>query len=227
MITAIDWRLNLEFLFRLALAGACGATIGYERLNRLKSAGLRTHFIVAIASALMMIVSKYAYFDVVSEAVKLDPSRVAAGIVSGVSFLGAGMIFRRNQSTVTGLTTAAGIWGTAGCGMAIGGGLYVMGIAGTVAIFLVQAFIHRDSPILKNAVSAECFHIVMRDEPGAMTELRSRLRMYNVEIMNIKAKKEGNGNVSMDLQIRLPLHFDAGDLMNMMEEFPAIQAVEY
>lgn len=110
MITAIDWRLNLEFLFRLALAGACGATIGSERLNRLKSAGLRTHFIVAIASALMMIVSKYAYFDVVSEAVKLDPSRVAAGIVSGVSFLGAGMIFRRNQSTVTGLTTAAGIW---------------------------------------------------------------------------------------------------------------------
>ncbi|MFR4973475.1 MAG: MgtC/SapB family protein, partial [Butyricicoccus pullicaecorum] len=102
MITAIDWRLNLEFLFRLALAGACGAAIGYERLNRLKSAGLRTHFIVAIASALMMIVSKYAYFDVVSEAVKLDPSRVAAGIVSGVSFLGAGMIFRRNQSTVTG-----------------------------------------------------------------------------------------------------------------------------
>ncbi len=149
MITAIDWRLNLEFLFRLALAGACGAAIGYERLNRLKSAGLRTHFIVAIASALMMIVSKYAYFDVVSETVKLDPSRVAAGIVSGVSFLGAGMIFRRNQSTVTGLATAAGIWGTAGCGMAIGGGLYVIGIAGTVAIFLVQAFIHRDSPILK------------------------------------------------------------------------------
>ena len=67
----------------------------------------------------------------------------------------------------------------------------------------------------------------MRDEPGAMTELRSRLRMYNVEIMNIKAKKERNGNVSMDLQIRLPLHFDAGDLVNMMEEFPAIQAVEY
>lgn len=84
-----------------------------------------------------------------------------------------------------------------------------MGIAGTAAIFLVQAFIHRDSLILKNTVSAEYFHIVIHDEPGVMTELRSRLRLYNVESMNINAKKEDNGNVSMDLQIRLPLHFDA------------------
>ena len=115
---------ELEFFFRILIAGICGGLIGYERNNRLKEAGIRTHLIVALAAALIMVVSKYGFSDVTTlKGVALDPSRIAAQIVTGVGFLGAGMIFVRNQ-TISGLTTAAGVWATAGIGMTIGAGLY-------------------------------------------------------------------------------------------------------
>lgn len=88
---------ELEFFFRILIAGICGGLIGYERNNRLKEAGIRTHLIVALAAALIMVVSKYGFSDVTTlKGVALDPSRIAAQIVTGVGFLGAGMIFVRN-----------------------------------------------------------------------------------------------------------------------------------
>jgi len=95
--------------------------------------------VVACASALMMILSKYAYMDVMEmygDLMKIDPSRIASGIVSGIGFLGAGMIFV-NKQTVMGLTTAAGIWATSGIGMAIGAGMYWIGGAATLIIFCI------------------------------------------------------------------------------------------
>ena len=101
-----------EILFRILLSAFIGYLIGYERKNREKSAGMRTHSIVCMGSALMMVVSKYGFSDIPD----YDASRVAAQIVSGIGFLGAGIIFVRNHS-VSGLTTAAGIWTTAGVGI--------------------------------------------------------------------------------------------------------------
>ena len=128
-----------EYILRLFLAALCGGLIGYERKHRMKEAGIRTHLIVALGSALIMIVSKYGFFDLTDALgdVRLDPSRVASQIVSGVSFLGAGMIFVKRQ-TISGLTTAAGIWATAGVGMAVGAGVYTIGIASSVIIFVMQ-----------------------------------------------------------------------------------------
>ncbi len=110
-----------ECLLRIFLAALCGLVIGFERKARLKEAGVRTHLIVALGAALITIVSKYGFFDLAlfAEGIKADPTRIAAQIVSGVGFLGAGMIFMRHR-TLTGLTTAAGIWTTAGIGMAVG-----------------------------------------------------------------------------------------------------------
>ncbi|MBQ3425546.1 MAG: MgtC/SapB family protein [Clostridia bacterium] len=135
---------DLIFILRMVLAAICGGFLGYERKHRGKSAGIRTHLVVAVASALMMIISKYGFSDMESVAVdyRLDPSRIAAGIVSGVGFLGAGMIFIRRK-TPQGLTTAAGIWATSGIGMAIGAGMYVVGIAATVIIYFAQLILHR------------------------------------------------------------------------------------
>ncbi len=131
---------QLEMVLRLVLGAVCGGAIGFERKNRLKEAGIRTHLIVALASALMMVVSKYGFFDVVTlEGISLDASRVAASVVSGVGFLGAGMIFVRKQS-VSGLTTAAGVWATSGVGLAIGAGQYIVGIAETVIIIVTPNF---------------------------------------------------------------------------------------
>ena len=134
---------EFEFLGRLFLAGLCGAFIGYERANRRKEAGIRTHLVVSMGSALFMIVSKYGFADMLSlQGVALDPSRIAAQIVTGVGFLGAGMIFVRGQN-ISGLTTAAGIWATAGIGMAVGSGLHLLGVLGTALIFVIQIFLHK------------------------------------------------------------------------------------
>ena len=118
-----------ECLLRIFLAALCGLVIGFERKARLKEAGVRTHLIVALGAALITIVSKYGFFDLAlfAEGIKADPTRIAAQIVSGVGFLGAGMILMRHR-TLTGLTTAAGIWTTAGIGMAVGCGLYAVSL---------------------------------------------------------------------------------------------------
>lgn len=121
----------------LALALALSALIGVEREIRQKSAGLRTHSLVGIGSALFMLVSKYGFNDVVRPGLVLaDPSRVAAQIVSGIGFIGAGIIFVRRDS-VRGLTTAGAVWVTAAIGAAAGAGLPVLAAAATAMYMLV------------------------------------------------------------------------------------------
>lgn len=148
-----SWLLgNFQLFIRIIIAGICGILIGYERKNRAKEAGVRTHCIVACASALMMIISKYGFNDYfVTDAfigdVRLDPSRMAQGIVTGVGFLGSGMIYVQRGST-KGLTTAAGIWATSGIGMAIGAGMYLIGLLSTAIILIVQLVFHIKSKLL-------------------------------------------------------------------------------
>jgi putative Mg2+ transporter-C (MgtC) family protein len=121
----------------LALALILSSLIGLEREFRAKSAGLRTHTLVGVAAALIMLVSKYGFGDtIVKNAVVLDPSRVAAQIVSGIDFIGGGLIFVQ-RDIVRGLTTAAIIWFTAGVGMACGAGLRLLALFVTAAHFLV------------------------------------------------------------------------------------------
>ena len=144
---------QLYYMLRIIVASLCGIFIGLERKNRSKEAGVRTHCVVACASALMMIISKYGFADtVIGEAgVRgADGARIAAQVVSGIGFLGAGMIFV-HKSTVTGLTTAAGIWATSGVGLAIGAGMYVMGIFTTVVIILVQILLHKNFKWLRTS----------------------------------------------------------------------------
>jgi putative Mg2+ transporter-C (MgtC) family protein len=120
---------------QLVLAFVLSSTIGLEREIRQKSAGLRTHTLVGFSSALIMLVSKYGFNDVLGENVAVDPSRVAAQIVSGIGFIGAGLIFIR-QDAVRGLTTAATIWLTAAVGMAAGAGLWLLAVVVTVGHFV-------------------------------------------------------------------------------------------
>lgn len=120
---------TVEMVLRLVLAGVLGGLIGLEREYRAKVAGTRTHLLVAVGAALMMLVSKYGFGGVG------DPSRVAAQIVSGIGFIGAGAIMV-NKHAIHGLTTAAGIWVAAGIGMASAAGLYVLAVA-TTALSLI------------------------------------------------------------------------------------------
>ena len=126
------------WVIRIMIAAFCGCLIGYERSSRNKGAGVRTHAILALGSALIMLVSKYGFIDIN----EIDGSRIAAQIVSGVGFLGAGVIFVKNGN-VSGLTTAAGMWATSGVGMCIGAGLYDIGIITTIILIGLQILFHR------------------------------------------------------------------------------------
>ncbi len=124
-----------DLMMRLAVATVLGGAIGIERERRERAAGFRTHALVCVASALMMIVSTYGFPGEFDEA--LDPSRIAAQVVSGIGFLGAGVIiFRKNA--VRGLTTAASVWAVSGVGLAAGGGMYAAAIFGALFMLLIQ-----------------------------------------------------------------------------------------
>ncbi|MGH2914502.1 MAG: MgtC/SapB family protein [Solirubrobacteraceae bacterium] len=127
---------GLEQIGELALAFGLSSLIGLEREWRQKSAGLRTHTLVGLGAAVIVIVSKYGFTDVLGPRVVLDPSRVAAQIVTGIGFIGGGLIFVRGDA-VRGLTTAAIVWITAAIGMACGAGLPVLALAATAAHFVV------------------------------------------------------------------------------------------
>lgn len=126
---------NLNLLLRISLAVLSGFLIGSERETKNKSAGSRTHTLVCLGACLAMIISKYGFYDTE----RFDAARVAAQIVSGVGFLGAGVIFVKNYG-VTGLTTAAGIWTTSIVGMAFGAGMYLVGIVTVAFIIIFQSF---------------------------------------------------------------------------------------
>jgi putative Mg2+ transporter-C (MgtC) family protein len=130
---------DLELITRLCLAALLGGAIGFERERLSWAAGLRTHMLVCVGSCLFMIVSAYGFMGVLEhEHVSLDPSRVAAQVVSGIGFLGAGSILLRGE-IVRGLTTAASLWTVAAIGLAAGGGLYLAAGSATVIILIILA----------------------------------------------------------------------------------------
>ncbi|ADE82328.1 hypothetical protein PRMUPPPA20_02330 [Xylanibacter ruminicola] len=135
--------MTWEFILRIFVAALLGGAIGLEREYRAKEAGLRTHFLVALGSAVFMIVSAYGFDGVMNTPEhRWDVSRVAAQVVSGIGFIGAGtIIFHKSENVVRGLTTAAGLWVTAAIGLACGGGMYVLSIASTVLVLVgLEAF---------------------------------------------------------------------------------------
>lgn len=187
---------NVELIFRIFIASICGSLIGYERTNRNKGAGVRTHAIVALSSALIMIISKYGFFDIND----YDASRVAAQIVSGVGFLGAGIIFVRNNSVISGLTTAAGIWGTAGVGMAVGAGMYTMGIAATTMLVLIQIYFHRENFISKN--EGYRFNLKLNIKSmESFSNIKNIFNEYGLQIESLNIRKNINEYVFIDIDL--------------------------
>ena len=128
--------VEYKYLLALLLSVLLGFLIGLERKSRAKEAGVRTHTMVSFGACLMMLVSKYGFYGT-----EADVARVAAQIVSGIGFIGAGMIIYRKNS-IHGLTTAAGVWATAGIGMACGAGLYFVAVGGTLIMICVQCILH-------------------------------------------------------------------------------------
>jgi len=178
-----------ELVLRLTLATICGYMIGYERKNRKKEAGIRTHIIVCIASCLMMEISKYGFTDITSAMgdMRADGSRIASQIVSGIGFLGAGMIFVHKNS-IKGLTTAAGIWATSGIGMAIGAGMYFIGIVTTLMIVLLQIVLHKNIRIFRHDVS-ETIVFEIANKMSAVDDVQKLLAENSIQVESISMQK--------------------------------------
>ena len=133
--------MTIEFILRITIAAILGGIIGMEREYRSKEAGLRTHFLVALGSALFMIISAYGFEGaLISSEHRLDVSRIAAQVVTGIGFIGAGtIIFQKHM--VKGLTTAAGLWVTAAIGLTCGSGMYMLAVSSTVLVLIsLEAF---------------------------------------------------------------------------------------
>ncbi len=210
------------YLIRIVIAGLCGIIVGLERRNRSKEAGIRTHFVVACGAAIIMVVSKYAFFDAAEIAsiagadteVRVDPSRVASTIASGIGFLGAGMIFV-HKNTITGLTTAAGIWATSGIGMAIGSGMYVLGISATFVILLAQILLHMNRKD-KNQIEIRVLTVFGVEDEGFKTWFCEELNNRKILIQNFSVKKTATDR-EYTFTIEVPEHVDEEGILSILE----------
>lgn len=218
--------MHPEFLLRLVLAGLCGMLIGLERQNRLKEAGIRTHLLVAVGACLAALVSKYGFFDLMgSDFIKLDPSRVAASIVTGVGFLGAGMISVHRYS-VTGLTTAAGMWVTASIGMALGCGMYVTGFLSTALVLLAQVLLHlKFSQRLFPSVTM--FSLDLEEDLGGLDSVLERLAACNVEVVNLELHTLVQSRTEAELLLRLPRSLTPLQLAQELYHLRAVTHLEF
>lgn len=214
--------LNLDFVLRLLVAGILGAIIGLDREYRAKEAGYRTHFLVSLGSALIMIVSQYGFQDIIKESsVTLDPSRVAAQVVSGIGFIGAGTIIFQKQ-IVRGLTTAAGLWATAGIGLAVGAGMYVIGIA---AMLLTLVGLEALSYIFKSVGMKSSMITFSTENKNILKLIADKFNSKDYRIVSYQMNTIGHGEVSLyqvTMVIKSKRNYDEGHLLSLIQEFPEV-----
>lgn len=214
------------FFLRLILACICGGMVGYERTNRGKGAGIRTHIIVALASALMMLVSKYGFTDLYTSGISssADGSRIAAQVVSGVGFLGAGMIYFNGRHSVKGLTTAAGIWATSGIGLAIGAGMYTIGILTSILIVTMQIVLHKNLKILQ-IPNDELLSVIIPDNKEAVELLNNILSSHDITVVSFKNCTRSEKGLELQLKVQVPQTLDYHKFLEVFQESDDMKSI--
>jgi putative Mg2+ transporter-C (MgtC) family protein len=211
----------------LALAFVLSAAIGLEREIRQKSAGLRTHTLVGFGSALIMLVSKYGFTDVLGDHVTLDPSRIAAQIVSGIGFIGGGLIFVRRDA-VRGLTTAAVIWLAAAVGMAAGAGLWLLAIAATAGhSAVVFGLTPLAARLPRSRFAPSRLRLMYLDGRGTLREVLTACARHGFTVAETSIDQQDSAHdprvvvLSLTVEGRAPL----GDLTATLAEIDGVTAV--
>ena len=215
----------LEFCLRVIVAALCGAAIGFERTRRFKEAGIRTHIIVCVAAAMAMIVSKYGFADLSADGGMFgtrgaDPARIAAQVVSGISFLGAGVIFRHG-GTVTGLTAAAGVWAPAGIGLAVGAGMYWLGVFVAVLVALLQIMTHWFA-VGGDAYASNHLHATVRTDERFREVLQTKLREWKAQTVESKVTRNADGSITYELTLMMPRSISTEELMELARNYDEI-----
>lgn len=222
------WTYYPEIFVRIIVATLCGLLIGLERTKRQKAAGVRTHCVIAAASAVMMILSKYAFADITTSSGELfessrgaDVSRIASQVVSGVGFLGAGVIFVKG-GTIKGLTTAAGIWAVSAIGMAIGAGMYPVGLFATFVVLTLNLIFHK-LHVGDDAYSTQALLVEMKDTPEMRQILDSLLEKYKTNVLECRIERTDDEYILLDLSVKLTGKISFDDCMKIMDENPDIR----
>jgi putative Mg2+ transporter-C (MgtC) family protein len=214
-----------EISLRLFTAAALGALVGLERERNEWAAGLRTHTVVSIGSALTMIVSIHGFSDVMNvEGIDLDPSRVAAQVISGIGFLGAGTILFLKQEVVKGLTTAAAIWSVAAIGLAVGGGMYMASIVATLLILFVLAGIKWAEHKFLDRGAVKSFAISIKaGVQASISAFETIMNNHNIKIMKLTVKE--NMDTSRELLIVFSKFSKRSAVLKAFDEIQALPEV--
>lgn len=207
-----------EDALRLFLAVVFSSIIGLEREKNNHPAGFRTHILVCTGAALFTLVSINSFPGG-------DPSRVAAQIVSGIGFLGAGTIMREG-ATIRGLTTAASLWSVAGIGMAVGAGYY-FGAVLTTALMIVVLFFFSD---LEKKILQGQHHILeltMADIPGQLGQVGSKLGEMGVSIRSIRIAPSNSDTIKVEIGIKTPAPIALHELVNSLAELEGVYTIKF
>ena len=214
---------SAAFLLRIAAAALLGGLIGIERGFRAKEAGFRTHFLVALGAAVFMVLSAHGFDDVVfSDNIRLDVSRIAAQVVSGIGFIGAGTIIFQRQA-VHGLTTAAGLWVTAAIGMAAGAGLYLIAAFTTALVLLGLEVLHSLLPHVNNRTITATFIIRERSQ---LDRLLEQLKADGVIISGFTSSTDGDGRLVVKLDMKAAHSKYSDKLLHLLMELDGVEVEE-
>lgn len=219
---------NLIYVLRAVLACVCGGIVGIERQQRNKVAGTKTHVLIALAASLMMIISKYGFLDMLAtEGVTYDASRVAAGIAAGAIFLSGGIIFIGKRGNVSGLTTAAGAWVTIGIGMALGAGMYILGISITVLMVIIQQTLHRNIWVMRKPSRVQVTFHIERDKDGeAYKKVIEQLEKHQISFRQFRWEKKSRTSYLLCCQALVPMQYGRDDILNIFSGMEEVEDFE-
>lgn len=209
-------------ILRVFIAAILGGIIGFEREYRAKEAGLRTHFLVAMGSALFMILSQYGFDDLLGvDSISLDPSRIASQVVTGIGFIGAGTIIFQKH-VIKGLTTAAGLWVTSAIGLTCGSGMYLLATTATILVLVCLETIY----FIQHRFGSRNISVtISTNQRDKIKDILEKLRNDNVDIDSYEMKEQSTASnikyvVSMELTVKRNRYQD--NIINFMNKFDGV-----
>ncbi|MDO9535023.1 MAG: MgtC/SapB family protein [Bacillota bacterium] len=224
---------TLELVLRLALAVILGGAVGFERERQNRPAGFRTHILVCVGSSLIMLVSAYGFTgDLAHFGDGVDPSRIAAQVVTGVGFLGAGTIFR-HRNTITGLTTAASIWIVSGIGLAVGIGFYVGALFTTLVVLISLILLGSMEITFARMKRIRRLWIRGIDQPGLLGHIGAVLGDMGIGVTKVDLSQAEYHEtfkaevISMEFFLRLPSRANCDELLKKIAALPGILEAEW
>jgi putative Mg2+ transporter-C (MgtC) family protein len=221
--------MEMHTFLKLGISAVLGLIIGLERELKRKPVGLKTCLVISIVSCLLTIVSiESAYVFPKQSHINMDPLRLAAQIVSGIGFLGAGVILRRGNDSISGLTTAALIWGAAGLGVAVGAGFYIEAIVGVIFLIASVELIPLVTTVFgpKQLREKELFLKLIVSDTNKIAEVIAAIKMREISIKTVRIKDLDDGSHLVELKVSVDQKRATTDVYYSIHSIPAIRSID-